>query len=197
MLVSDDEERIAKVRFWATQARDPARHYQHSELGFNYRMSNIAAGIGRGQLKILDERVAKKKYIFEYYKRELGDLPGVRFMPENVWNEPNYWLSCLLLDEPGSKGDFASGPDPEAIMLALEKENIEARPIWKPMHIQPYYKEYDFVTTASGGSAFDRRGKAVSEQIFERGLCLPSDTKMDLADLKRIVNIVSETLRDR
>ncbi|MFA5450376.1 MAG: aminotransferase class I/II-fold pyridoxal phosphate-dependent enzyme [Dehalococcoidales bacterium] len=192
MLVSDDEERIAKVRFWATQARDPARHYQHSELGFNYRMSNIAAGIGRGQLKVLDERVAKKKYIFEYYKRALGDLPGVRFMPENEWNEPNFWLSCLLLDEPGSKGDFASGPDPEAIMLALEKENIEARPIWKPMHIQPYFREYDFVTTASGGRASELRGEAVSEHIFERGLCLPSDTKMADEELDRVCGIIKK-----
>ena len=93
MLVSDNEERIAKVRFWATQSRDKARHYQHSELGYNYRMSNIVAGIGRGQLKVLDQRVAKKKYIFEFYKRELGELHGVEFMPINEWNEPNYWLS--------------------------------------------------------------------------------------------------------
>lgn len=97
MLVSNNEERIAKVRFWATQSRDPARHYQHSELGYNYRMSNVLAGIGRGQLKVLDERVEKKKYIFEFYKRELGGLKGVEFMPVNEWNEPNYWLSCITL----------------------------------------------------------------------------------------------------
>ena len=196
MLVSDDEERIAKVRFWATQARDPARHYQHSELGFNYRMSNVAAGIGRGQLKVLDERVAKKKYIFGYYKRALGDLPGVHFMPENEWNEPNFWLSCLLLDESESEEAPASGPDPESIMVALEKENIEARPIWKPMHIQPYFEEFDFVTTASGGSAFDPHRKAVSEQIFERGLCLPSDTKMTDEELDRVCGIVKVTLQE-
>jgi dTDP-4-amino-4,6-dideoxygalactose transaminase len=97
MLVSNNEEKIKKVRFWATQARDQARHYQHSELGFNYRMSNVVAGIGRGQLKVLDQRVAKKRYIFEFYKRELGGLDGVQFMPINEWNEPNCWLSCITL----------------------------------------------------------------------------------------------------
>jgi dTDP-4-amino-4,6-dideoxygalactose transaminase len=98
MLVSNNEERIDKVRFWSTQSRDPARHYQHSELGYNYRMSNIIAGIGRGQLKVLDKRIQKKKYIFEYYKRELEQLDGVKMMPINEWNEPNYWLSCLTLN---------------------------------------------------------------------------------------------------
>src|SRR6056297_4240992 len=98
MLVSDNKEKIEKVRFWSTQSRDKARHYQHSELGFNYRMSNIVAGIGRGQLKVLDERVAKKKYIFEYYKKELGKLKGISFMPINDWNEPNYWLTCITLN---------------------------------------------------------------------------------------------------
>ncbi len=98
MLVSNNEERIAKVRFWATQSRDQARHYQHSELGFNYRMSNVVAGIGRGQLKVLDQRVEKKRYIFDFYKRELGGLDGVEFMPSNEWNEPNYWLSSYDFD---------------------------------------------------------------------------------------------------
>ena len=169
MLVADNEERIAKVRFWATQSRDPARHYQHSELGFNYRMSNVLAGIGRGQLKVLDKRVEKKKYIFEYYKRELGGLEGVQFMPINEWNEPNYWLSCLTL----------SGPiRPLDIMEALEAENIESRPIWKPMHMQPFFAEYDFI------------GEGVSEKLFENGVCLPSDTKMTDEDLERIVGII-------
>ncbi len=169
MLVSHDEERIRKVRFWATQSRDPARHYQHSELGYNYRMSNIAAGIGRGQLKVLDQRVAKKKYIFEYYKRELSGLSGVHFMPVNEWNVPNYWLSCMTLD---------GLVRPLAIMEALEKENIEARPIWKPMHLQPVFAGCDFV------------GQGVSEQLFEQGICLPSDTKMMDGDLSRICRII-------
>ena len=115
MLVSDDEEKIKKVRFWSTQSRDTARHYQHSELGFNYRMSNVVAGIGRGQLKVLDQRVAKKKYIFEFYKRELGGHDGVELMPINDWNEPNYWLSVMTL-----KGRVR----PLDVMEALEKENI-------------------------------------------------------------------------
>ncbi|MBB6698261.1 DegT/DnrJ/EryC1/StrS family aminotransferase [Clostridium algidicarnis] len=169
MLVSDNEERIAKTRFWATQSRDTARHYQHSELGFNYRMSNVVAGIGRGQLKVLDRRVEKKRYIFEFYKRELGGLDGVEFMPINEWNEPNYWLSCMTL-----KGKIK----PIYVMEALEKDNIESRPIWKPMHMQPFFEKYNYV----GGN--------VSEKLFENGVCLPSDTKMTDEDLERIVKII-------
>jgi dTDP-4-amino-4,6-dideoxygalactose transaminase len=169
MLVSDNEERIAKARFWATQSRDPARHYQHSELGFNYRMSNIAAGIGRGQLKVLDNRVNQKKNIFDFYKQEFGALDGVEFMPINEWNEPNYWLSCITL---GKK------IRPFEIMDALERENIESRPIWKPMHLQPFFVNYDYI------------GTNVSEDLFERGMCLPSDTKMTDDDLKRIIKVI-------
>ena len=169
MLVSNDEEKIKKVRFWSTQSRDAARHYQHSELGFNYRMSNVVAGIGRGQLRVLDQRVAKKKYIFEFYKRELGQLEGVEFMPINDWNEPNYWLSVMTL-----KGKVR----PLEVMEALEKENIESRPVWKPMHMQPFFAEYDYV------------GGDVSEQLFKNGVCLPSDTKMTDEDLERICGII-------
>lgn len=169
MLVSDDEEKIKKVRFWSTQSKDAARHYQHSELGFNYRMSNVVAGIGRGQLKVLDQRVAKKKYIFEFYKKELGSLEGVEFMPINDWNEPNYWLSVMTL-----KGSVR----PLDVMEALEKENIDSRPVWKPMHMQPFFSEYDYV------------GGDVSEKLFENGVCLPSDTKMTDEDLERIIKII-------
>ncbi|MDX9799094.1 MAG: DegT/DnrJ/EryC1/StrS family aminotransferase [Bacteroidales bacterium] len=169
MLVSDNEERISKVKFWATQARDKARHYQHSELGFNYRMSNIVAGIGRGQLKILEQRIAKKRYIFDFYKRELGLLDGVKFMPINEWNEPTCWLSCITL---GGKAK------PIDIMEALEKENIESRPIWKPMHLQPFFAQYDCI------------GGEVSGSIFENGMCLPSDTKMTDDDLERVCEII-------
>ena len=169
MLVSNDEEKIAKARFWATQSRDPARHYQHSELGFNYRMSNIVAGIGRGQLKVLDKRIEKKKEIFEFYKRELGHLPGVKMMPVNDWNQPNYWLSCMTL---------SGNVKPLDIMVALEKENIESRPIWKPMHMQPFFEKFDFI------------GEGVSEELFANGICLPSDTKMSEEDLHRIVTII-------
>ncbi|MGH2081306.1 DegT/DnrJ/EryC1/StrS family aminotransferase [Aerococcus urinaeequi] len=169
MLVSNDEEKIKKVRFWSTQSRDAARHYQHSELGFNYRMSNVVAGIGRGQLKVLDQRVAKKKYIFEYYKKELGQLEGVKFMPINDWDEPNYWLSVMTLE---------GTVRPLDVMEALEKENIESRPVWKPMHMQPFFSEYDYI------------GSDVSEKLFENGVCLPSDTKMTDEDLERICGIV-------
>lgn len=166
MLVSNNEERIAKVRFWATQSRDQARHYQHSELGFNYRMSNVVAGIGRGQLKVLDQRVAKKNYIFDFYKRELGELEGVEFMPSNEWNEPNYWLSSMTL---------SGKVRPIDVFEALEAENIESRPVWKPMHMQPFFEKYDFV------------GTDVAEKLFENGVCLPSDTKMTDEDLERVV----------
>lgn len=169
MLVSDDEEKIKKVRFWSTQSRDTARHYQHSELGFNYRMSNVVAGIGRGQLKVLDRRVAKKKYIFEFYKRKLGGLKGVEFMPINDWNKPNYWLSVMIL-----MGEVR----PLDVMEALEKENIESRPVWKPMHMQPFFAEFDYI------------GGDVSEKLFENGVCLPSDTKMTDEDLERICGII-------
>lgn len=169
ILVSNNEERIAKARFWATQSRDKARYYQHSEVGYNYRMSNVVAGIGRGQLKVLDQRVAKKKYIFEFYKRELVGLEGVEFMPVNEWNEPNFWLSCITLS--GKVG-------PLDIMEALEKENIEARPVWKPMHMQPVFAGCGYV------------GGDVSEKLFENGVCLPSDTKMTDQDLNRICGIV-------
>jgi dTDP-4-amino-4,6-dideoxygalactose transaminase len=169
MLVSNNEERISKVRFWATQSRDQARHYQHSELGFNYRMSNVVAGIGRGQLKVLDQRVAKKNYIFEFYKRELGGLEGVEFMPSNDWDEPNYWLSSMTL---------TGKVRPIDIMEALEKESIESRPVWKPMHMQPFFEEYDYV------------GTDVAEKLFENGVCLPSDTKMTDEDLERVVKTI-------
>ncbi|MDI2587669.1 aminotransferase class I/II-fold pyridoxal phosphate-dependent enzyme [Psychrobacillus sp. NEAU-3TGS] len=171
MLVSDNDERIAKARFWATQSRDQARHYQHSELGFNYRMSNVVAGIGRGQLKVLEDRVAKKNYVFNFYKRELGGLYGVEFMPSNEWNEPNYWLSSMTL---------YGKVRPIDVIDALEKENIESRLIWKPMHMQPYFEKYDFV------------GTDVSEKLFENGVCLPSDTKMTDADLERVIKIIKK-----
>ncbi|PMC37352.1 aminotransferase DegT [Bacillus sp. UMB0899] len=169
MLVSNNEERIAKARFWATQSRDQARHYQHSELGFNYRMSNVVAGIGRGQLKVLDQRVAKKNYIFEFYKREFGVLEGVEFMPSNEWDEPNYWLSSITL---------TGKVRPIDIFNALETENIESRPVWKPMHLQPFFEKYDFV------------GEGISEKLFENGVCLPSDTKMTDEDLERVAKTI-------
>jgi len=169
MLVSNDDEKIRKVRFWSTQSRDQARHYQHSEIGFNYRMSNVVAGIGRGQLKVLQQRVDKKRYIFEYYKRELSCLDGVEFMPVNEWNAPNYWLSIMLLN---------GSVKPIDLILALEAENVESRPVWKPMHLQPYFEKFDFI------------GTNISETLFEKSVCLPSDTKMKDEDLERICEII-------
>ena len=176
MLVSDNEEIIKKVRFWSTQSRDPARHYEHSELGYNYRMSNIIAGIGRGQLKALNARVEKKRQIFEFYRDNLEADGAFQFMPVNSWNDPNFWLSCAI-----SK----CGLDPTEIMDALEEYNIESRPIWKPMHMQPFYKKYNCI------------GKEVSERIFSDGLCLPSDTKMSESAQIRIVEIIKKLIKGK
>lgn len=177
MLVSNNEEGIAKVRFWSTQARDKARHYEHTELGYNYRMSNIVAGIGRGQLRVLEDRIVKKKEIFETYKEAFKNIEDIEMMPVCEYGEPNYWLTTITLNE-------NSKVKPLDIILALEKENIESRPIWKPMHIQPYYKEYDFY------SHNDEEEISVSEDIFNRGVCLPSDTKMTKEEQERVIKII-------
>lgn len=171
MLVSNDETKIEKVKFWATQSKDKARYYQHSEIGFNYRLSNVSAGIGRGQLKVLDARVLKKKEIYEYYKSRLTDIGEISFMPSNHWNDPNYWLSCITLN-----GKIK----PIEVMDALDNENIESRHIWKPMHMQPFFRKYDFV------------GTNVSQSLFEKGVCLPSDTKMTAHDLDRVVQTIKK-----
>lgn len=176
MLVSDDDERIQKVRFWATQSRDKARYYQHSEIGYNYRMSNIVAGIGRGQLKVLNDRLAKKKEIYETYKDAFKDIPEIEMKPVPIDTKPNYWLSTMLLKE-GSK------VTPLNVMEALDKENIESRPIWKPMHMQPVFEKYDFIKVED---------KPVSEDIFARGVCLPSDTKMTKEEQQEVIRIIKE-----
>lgn len=169
MLVSNNAEKIEKARFWSTQSRDQASHYQHSELGFNYRMSNVLAGIGRGQLKVLNERVEKKREIFDFYKKELSDLEGIEFPQENVWDYSNHWLSVMLVNK---------RVKPSEIMAALEAENIESRPLWKPMHLQPYFEKYDYI------------GNEVAEELFDKGICLPSDTKMTSDELEKVVNII-------
>lgn len=176
MLVSDDEERIQKVRFWATQSRDKARYYQHSEIGYNYRMSNIVAGIGRGQLKVLNDRLAKKKEIYETYKDAFKDIPEIEMKPVPVDTKPNYWLSTMLLKED-------SKVTPLNVMEALDKENIESRPIWKPMHMQPVFEKFDFIKVEE---------KAVSEDIFARGVCLPSDTKMTKEEQQEVIRVIKE-----
>ena len=176
MIVSDDEERIQKVRFWATQSRDKARYYQHSEIGYNYRMSNIVAGIGRGQLKVLNDRLAKKKEIYETYKDAFKDIPEIEMKPVPVDTKPNYWLSTMLLKED-------SKVTPLNVMEALDKENIESRPIWKPMHMQPVFEKYDFIKVEE---------KPVSEDIFARGVCLPSDTKMTKEEQQEVIRVIKE-----
>ena len=177
MFFSDDEEAVKKVRFWSTQARENTPWYEHKEIGYNYRMSNIVAGIGRGQMLHLDEHIAQKKAIYMRYKEAFKDLP-VQMNPYLSCSEPNFWLSCLTINE-GEK------VTPEDIRLALAKENIESRPIWKPMHMQPVYKNHDFIMAEN---------KPVSEDIFARGICLPSDNKMTEQQQDIVIEIVKELL---
>ena len=182
MLVSDDEERIKKVRFWSTQARDKARHYEHTEIGYNYRMSNILAGIGRGQLKVLNSRIEKKTEIYNTYKETFKDIKDIEMkeIPENT--VPNHWLSVITIKED-------SKVKPLDIMIALENENIESRPVWKPMHLQPVFKKYDFISTAKEGE------KSISEDVFNRGVCLPSDTKLTKEEMDRIISIIKNLFK--
>lgn len=175
MVVSDHVDKIEKIKFWASQSRDKARHYQHSEIGYNYRMSNVLAGIGRGQLKVLNDRVQRKTEIFHYYRSRLSDLNSIQFMPVNEWNKPNFWLSSMLLNGPVG---------PIEIIDALEKENIESRPLWKPMHLQPIFHRYDFI------------GTGVSERLFNTGICLPSDTKMREQDLDKVVKVIRSAIEE-
>ncbi|MDE5818229.1 MAG: aminotransferase class I/II-fold pyridoxal phosphate-dependent enzyme [Lachnospiraceae bacterium] len=176
MLVSDDQEAIARARFFATQARDKARHYQHSQIGYNYRMSNITAGVGRGQLLHLDEHIALKKAIYERYKEAFADIEEIAMNPMDVDGEANYWLSCMIIRED-------SRVTPDMVMDRLEEYNIETRPIWKPMHLQPVFAEYDFFTHDGGE-------ESVSQHIFDHGLCLPSDIKNTPEDMEQIIGLV-------
>ncbi len=173
MLVTDRQETALHVKKMATQARDQGAHYEHSEIGFNYRLSNLLAGVGRGQLRVLDERVNARRAVFAAYVDALGDLPGVEFMPEAEWGRNTRWLTCLTL-EPD-----VFGATPEEVRLALEEVNAEARPVWKPMHLQPIYEPYEFI------------GGDVSSDLFARGLCLPSGSSMTADDIARVVDTVA------
>jgi dTDP-4-amino-4,6-dideoxygalactose transaminase len=173
MMVSNNEEYTKKALFWATQSREAERHYEHKEVGFNYRMSNVVAGIGRGQLKVLEERITKKKEIFETYKEAFKDIDDIEMMNVCDFGETNYWLSCATIKED-------SKVKPLDIMLALEEENIESRPVWKPMHMQPVFKDYKFFSSLEQGS--------ISEDLFNRGICLPSDTKNPIEEFKMITD---------
>ena len=176
MLVSEDEEAIKKALFLATQARDPARHYQHSQIGYNYRMSNVTAGIGRGQLLHLEEHKARKQEIYKQYKQAFADIGEITMNPLNPDGDANNWLSCMTIAE-------GSSVTPDMIMDALAKENIESRPIWKPMHEQPVFADCDFIPHNADGSS-------VGSDIFARGLCLPSDIKNTPEDMELIIGIV-------
>ncbi len=172
MLVSDDKSAIVKARKLASQAREDAPHYEHTEIGYNYRLSNVLAAIGRGQLRVLEDRVAARRRIFDWYQEFLGDLPGVRFMPEAEYGRSTRWLTCLTVDP----RDF--GAAREEIRLALEIDDIEARPVWKPMHMQPVFQ---------GARIF---GGSVAEELFEKGLCLPSGSAMTKSEVERVSKIV-------
>lgn len=174
MLVSKSDEGIKKVRFWSTQSREPAKHYEHKEIGYNYRMSNVCAGIGRGQLKVLDERIDKKTEIYIAYKQGFKDIQEIEMQPVPEQTKPNHWLSVMTIKK-GSK------IKPLDIIEKLEEENIETRPVWKPMHMQPVFSEYDFIKVEEN---------AVSEDLFARGLCLPSDTKMSIEQQNRVIEII-------
>ena len=175
MLVSSDGELVRKARFLATQARDPAPHYEHSTIGYNYRMSNLLAAIGRGQLKVMDDRVAARRSIFNYFYGILNSTPGISFMPEAEYGRSNRWLTCILVEP------VEYGATREDIRLALEAENIESRPIWKPMHMQPVFKKCR------------KRGGKVAEEIFEKGLCLPSGSSLGEADKARVIEVIKKT----
>ena len=180
MFISNDKELVNKARFWSTQSKDPARHYQHSQIGYNYRMSNVLAGIGRGQMMVLEDRIAKKNEIFEYYKKVFANIKDIEMMPEKADERSNRWLSTLTLKE-------NSKVKPLDIIEALEKENIESRPVWKPMHLQPIFEKYDFIKVEDG--------KSVGEDLFDRGVCLPSDTKNTVEDMEKITKIIIDLFK--
>lgn len=176
MFVSAEEEAAKKVTFYATQSRDPARHYQHSEIGYNYRMSNVTAGIGRGQLLHLEEHKRRKKEIYRQYQEAFADIKEITMNPLNPEGDANCWLSCMTI----GKGCEVT---PDRVMDALDEINAESRPIWKPMHLQPVFAACDFI-------AHNEDGSSVGEDIFNRGLCLPSDIKNTDADMAEIIRTV-------
>lgn len=174
MLVSGDRNLVEHARKLATQAREPFVHYEHTEIGYNYRLSNVLAAIGRGQLRVLEERVRSRRAKFDFYRSALADLPGLEFMPEASWGRHSRWLTTLTIDP------WRFGADREQVRLALEAENIEARPLWKPMHQQPVFTGYESV------------GGAVADDLFEEGLCLPSGSNLTTEELERTVAVVRE-----
>ena len=171
-MASDDLALVERARHLSTQAREPVAHFEHTEIGYNYRMSNVLAAVGLGQLEVLGERVRRKREIFEEYAELLAGVPGISMMPEAVYGEANRWLTVILVDPE------KFGSDREQVRLALEEENIESRPMWKPMHRQPVFSECRVV------------GGGVADRLFETGLCLPSGTALGRRDLERIVGLL-------
>jgi pyridoxal phosphate-dependent aminotransferase EpsN len=180
MVVSDDSNAIKKLRFWATQSKEPVRHYEHKEIGYNYRMSNICAGIGRGQIRSLDERITERKRIYERYREAFSDLP-IQMMPILKAGIPNYWLTVITLDN-------GCGVVPEDIMAALDMENIESRPLWKPMHTQPVFDGYPHF------SHYDKEN--FSENLFSHGVCLPSGSALTEEELDRVISVVLDVMQN-
>ena len=175
MLISNNKEKMEKVKFWITQSREKERHYEHKEIGYNYRMSNVLAGIGRGQLKILNDRISKKTEIYNRYKDAFKGIKEIKMQPIPNNTKPNHWLSVITIDS-------ESSVKPIDIIIALENENIESRPVWKPMHMQPVFEKYDFIKV---------KADVVSEDLFKRGVCLPSDTKMTLEEQDKVIKIIT------
>jgi len=180
MLVSDNEDYIKKARFLAAQAREPEIHYEHKELGYNYRMSNLLAAVGRGQLQVLDDRVKTRRLIFSRYFNALSTIEGIDFMPEATYGLSNRWLTTLTVDLE------KTGVSRSQIIQALGKENIEARPVWKPMHMQPLYKDCEYIT---------KDNRDISKGLFEQGLCLPSGSSLSVSDQNRVIEIILSTIR--
>ena len=182
----DAEEKAKKIVFWSTQARDAARWYQHSEIGYNYRMSNVVAGIGRGQLKVLDQRIEKKRYMYDYYKKNLSDLDGLTLMPQNDDEHSNCWLTAIQIADDCKVS-------PIDIMVALEKDDVESRPVWKPLHLQPVFADCDFVSDVEDLHIVNEEmgaDNSIAGTLFRRGVCIPSDTKMTDEDLARVCEVI-------
>jgi pyridoxal phosphate-dependent aminotransferase EpsN len=180
VLLSDDEESIGRARFLSAQARDRAPWYQHSEIGYNFRMSNVLAGIGLAQLKLLPQRIAARKTVFEKYREAFSGAPGISFMPEPEWSASNHWLTAITIDP------LKAGVANMRLMEALESENIESRPIWKPMHLQPVFE---------GMKYYPHEGRDVGRELFENGLCLPSGSNLTEDDQAFVIKTISRLLR--
>ncbi|TBL70835.1 aminotransferase class I/II-fold pyridoxal phosphate-dependent enzyme [Paenibacillus thalictri] len=181
MLISNDLEALERARFLATQARDPAKYYQHSQLGYNYRLSNVLAGIGRGQLQVLEERVQARRHVFATYYKHLSSIPGLEFMPEMSYGRSNRWLTSLTID-PAKAGFTAC-----QVVEALEERNVESRPVWKPLHMQPLYERYPYYP--------HKENEHVAERLFRTGICLPSGSNLTDNEMFRIIDCITSMVK--